>query len=45
MRRLADRLGVIYTCIALALAVAGWLVSGDPERFLPSSSSPRHARC
>ena len=34
MRRLADRLGGIYTGIALALAFAGWAVSGDPNRFL-----------
>jgi heavy metal translocating P-type ATPase len=34
MRRLADRLGVIYTLIALGLASLGWIVSGDPDRFL-----------
>ncbi len=34
MRRLADRLGLGYTLIALALAITGWLVSGDPNRFL-----------
>lgn len=34
MRRLADRLGLTYTGIALALAVLGWAVSGDPDRFL-----------
>ncbi len=34
MRRLADRLGLTYTVLALALATAGWLVSGDPSRFL-----------
>lgn len=34
MRRLADRLGVVYTGIALAVALAGWAVSGDPNRFL-----------
>ena len=34
MRRLADRLGAIYTPIALAVAIAAWLVSGDPVRFL-----------
>jgi len=34
MRRLADRLGVIYTGIALVLAISGWIVSGDPNRFL-----------
>ncbi|MBI1352203.1 MAG: heavy metal translocating P-type ATPase [Actinomycetales bacterium] len=34
MRRLADRLGLTYTVIALGLATAGWVVSGDPNRFL-----------
>lgn len=34
IRRLADRLGVLYTPIAVAIAVAGWFWSGDPERFL-----------
>ena len=34
MRRLADRLGGWYTAVALAIAVAGWVVSGDPDRFL-----------
>jgi heavy metal translocating P-type ATPase len=34
MRRLADRLGLAYTLIALALASLGWAVSGDPDRFL-----------
>jgi heavy metal translocating P-type ATPase len=34
MRRLADRLGISYTLIALGLATAGWVVSGDPDRFL-----------
>ncbi len=34
MRRLADRLGVWYTVIAVALAVAGWAFSGEPSRFL-----------
>lgn len=34
MRRLADRLGGWYTAGALALAALGWLVSGDPKRFL-----------
>ncbi len=34
MRRLADRLGAGYTVIALALAIIGWVVSGDPHRFL-----------
>ena len=34
MRRLADRLGLTYTVVALLFAVAGWVVSGDPSRFL-----------
>jgi heavy metal translocating P-type ATPase len=34
IRRLADRIGVVYTLIALSLAVLGWLISGDPNRFL-----------
>jgi len=34
MRRLADRLGSWYTPLALAVAAAGWALSGDPSRFL-----------
>src|SRR5215470_14256526 len=34
MRRLADRLGAVYTPLSLALALGAWLVSGDPVRFL-----------
>lgn len=34
IRRLADRLGAAYTPIAVAVALAGWLASGSPERFL-----------
>jgi len=34
MRRLADRLGSWYTPLALAVAGAGWALSGDPNRFL-----------
>ncbi|RNE48918.1 heavy metal translocating P-type ATPase [Corynebacterium alimapuense] len=34
MRRLADRLGAWYTVIALALGAIGWVISGDPTRFL-----------
>ncbi len=34
IRRLADRLGAYYTPMAILVAVAGWLLSGDPERFL-----------
>lgn len=34
IRRLADRLGAVYTVIALGVALLGWAVSGEPERFL-----------
>ncbi|QGU03708.1 heavy metal translocating P-type ATPase [Corynebacterium comes] len=34
MRRLADRLGAWYTVVALALGILGWVISGDPTRFL-----------
>ncbi|MGE0450630.1 MAG: heavy metal translocating P-type ATPase [Vicinamibacterales bacterium] len=34
LRRLGDQLGAWYTPIALAVAVAAWLWSGDPVRFL-----------
>lgn len=34
IRRLADRLGGWYTAIALAIGIVGWLISGDPQRFL-----------
>jgi heavy metal translocating P-type ATPase len=34
MRRLGDQLGAWYTPLALLLAAAAWLVSGDPVRFL-----------
>lgn len=34
MRRMADRLGAWYTVIALALGALGWIISGDPVRFL-----------
>lgn len=34
MRRIADRLGAWYTPIAIAIAAASWIASGDPERFL-----------
>jgi heavy metal translocating P-type ATPase len=34
IRRMADRLGALYTPLALALAIAAWVVSRDPMRFL-----------
>jgi heavy metal translocating P-type ATPase len=34
LRRLGDQLGAVYTPIALALALASWLVSGEATRFL-----------
>lgn len=34
LRRLGDRLGAIYTPIAVALGVVAWIISGDPLRFL-----------
>ncbi len=34
IRRLADRLGAWYTVLALALGGLGWVISGDPTRFL-----------
>lgn len=34
IRRLADRLGAFYTPVAVLIAVAGWLLTGHPERFL-----------
>ena len=34
MRRLADRLGAWYTVLALAMGAIGWIISGDPTRFL-----------
>ncbi|MEO8495293.1 MAG: heavy metal translocating P-type ATPase, partial [Planctomycetota bacterium] len=34
IRRLGDQLGAVYTPIAVAVAVAAWLLSGDPVRFL-----------
>ena len=34
MRRVADRLGAWYTVLALAMGILGWVISGDPERFL-----------
>jgi heavy metal translocating P-type ATPase len=34
LRRLGDQLGAAYTPIAVGLAIAAWLTSGDPTRFL-----------
>jgi len=34
LRRLGDQLGAWYTPIALGLAIAAWIWSGDPIRFL-----------
>ncbi|WP_293954219.1 heavy metal translocating P-type ATPase [uncultured Corynebacterium sp.] len=34
MRRMADRLGAWYTVLALVMGALGWIISGDPTRFL-----------
>ncbi|MGE3274218.1 MAG: heavy metal translocating P-type ATPase [Vicinamibacterales bacterium] len=34
LRRLGDQLGAWYTPLALGVAVAAWITSGDPVRFL-----------
>jgi len=34
MRRLGDTLGAWYTPVAIGIAIAAWLLSGDAERFL-----------
>ncbi|WP_068470855.1 heavy metal translocating P-type ATPase [Candidatus Protochlamydia phocaeensis] len=34
MRRLADQLGAFYTPLALLIAIAAWLASGEAMRFL-----------
>ncbi len=34
LRRIADRLGAWYTPLAVAVALVGWIVGGDPHRFL-----------
>jgi heavy metal translocating P-type ATPase len=34
LRRLGDQLGAYYTPVALAIALAAWLLSGDADRFL-----------
>ncbi len=34
LRRLGDRLGALYTPVAIGLALCAWLLSGKPTRFL-----------
>ena len=34
LQRLGDRLGAWYTPVALAIAAAGWMLSGSADRFL-----------
>lgn len=34
MRRLADRLGLWYAPLSIAVAIVAWLLSGDADRFL-----------
>jgi heavy metal translocating P-type ATPase len=34
IRRLADQLGALYTPLAMAIAVAAWVTTRDPVRFL-----------
>jgi len=34
LRRLGDRLGAIYTPLAVSVGLVAWLISGDPVRFL-----------
>ncbi|QEH38319.1 Copper-transporting P-type ATPase [Aquisphaera giovannonii] len=34
LRRLGDRLGAVYTPVAIGIALAAWLASGDASRFL-----------
>ena len=34
LRRLGDRLGAVYTPVAVAVAGCAWIASGDPVRFL-----------
>ncbi|HEU4929966.1 MAG TPA: heavy metal translocating P-type ATPase, partial [Candidatus Krumholzibacteria bacterium] len=34
IRRLGDQLGAVYTPVAIAIASAAWIVTGDPMRFL-----------
>jgi heavy metal translocating P-type ATPase len=34
MRRIADKIGAVYTPIAVAIAIAAWVLSGEAIRFL-----------
>jgi heavy metal translocating P-type ATPase len=34
LRRLGDRLGAVYTPVAVAIAAIAWAISGEPVRFL-----------
>jgi heavy metal translocating P-type ATPase len=34
LRRLGDQIGAVYTPLAIAIAIAAWVVSGDAVRFL-----------
>src|SRR5205085_3884396 len=34
LRRIGDRIGAWYTLLAVGMAAASWVVSGDPMRFL-----------
>jgi len=34
MRRLGDQIGAVFTPLAIAIAIAAWLISSDPVRFL-----------
>ncbi len=34
LRRLGDKLGALYTPVAVAIALVAWAASGDPVRFL-----------
>lgn len=34
IRRMGDRLGAWYTLLALGVGAAGWMLSGEPARFL-----------
>ena len=45
LRRLGDQLGAIYTPLAVAIAVAAWVMSGDAVRFLACWWSRRPVRC